>query len=65
MLNSRIKRRTIESARALARLAEIQGSISALNDEDLLDLADIFRENADTPLTEMAAAEMAKRSLSL
>lgn len=65
MLNSRIKRRAIESARAVARLAEIKASISALNDEDLLDLADIFRDARDAPLGAMATAEMVKRGLSL
>lgn len=65
MLKSRIKRRTIESARAVATLAEIDASISALDDEDLLDLADIFAGATGTPLTEMAAAEMGKRGLSL
>lgn len=65
MLKSRIKRRTIESARAVARLADVDASISALNNEDLLDLADIFRGDTDGPLSEMAAAEMVKRSLSL
>ena len=64
MLKSRIRRRTVENARAAARLATIGASIGALNDEDLLDLADIFA-NADTPLRELAAAEMANRDLSL
>jgi hypothetical protein len=65
MLKSRAKRQADESARAVVRLAEIQASISALNDEDLLDLADIFAEARDAPLGAMAAAEMMKRSLSL
>ncbi|HEU0066907.1 MAG TPA: hypothetical protein VFQ57_06675 [Sphingomonas sp.] len=65
MLKSRIKRHTTENARAAARLADIQASIAALNDDDLLDLADIFGGDAQTPLKEMAGAEMAKRNLSL
>lgn len=47
------------------RLAEIEVSIAALKDEDLLDLADIFAREALAPLKEMAAAEMLKRNLSL
>ena len=65
MLNSRIKRRTAAAAHAVARLADIQVSIVALNDEDLLDLADIFDAQAGSPLTELASAEMAKRNISL
>ena len=65
MLKSRAKRQAVESARAVVRLAEIQASISALNDEDLLDLADIFADAGDAPLAAMAAAEMMKRGLSL
>jgi hypothetical protein len=65
MLKLWVKRQAVESARAVVRLAEIQASISALNDGDLLDLADIFAEARDAPLGAMAAAEMMKRSLSL
>jgi hypothetical protein len=65
MLKSQAKRQAVESARAVVRLAEIQASISALNDDDLLDLADIFAEAREAPLAAMAAAEMMKRSLSL
>jgi hypothetical protein len=39
--------------------------LSSLNDNDLLDLADIFAGLAGTPLAEIAAAELAKRGLSL
>lgn len=65
MLKTRIKRCTIESARAGARLADIEASVCALNDEDLLDLADIFSGDTDGPLREMAATAMVKRNLSL
>ncbi len=65
MLKSRIKRRMIEHDRAVLCLAEIEASITALNDEDLLDLADIFTRATRAPLTAMAAAEMTKRNLSL
>ena len=36
-----------------------------LPDEDLLDLADIFRAQTRTPLAEMASVEMRKRAISL
>ena len=65
MLNSRVKRRTAFAAQAVSQLADIQASIVALNDEDLLDLADIFDAQAGSPLRELASAEMAKRNLSL
>lgn len=65
MLKSRIRRRTIETAQAAATLSDIEASIAALKDEDLLDLADIFAREAPSPLKPMIAAEMAKRGLSL
>ncbi len=65
MLKSRMKRRTIETARAAVTLADIEAAITALKDEDLLDLADIFAREAPSPLKPMIAAEMAKRGLSL
>ena len=58
MLKTRIKRRTVEGAQAVAQLAAIHASIAALNDEDLLDLADIFAREASGALKTMAAAEM-------
>lgn len=63
MLRTRIKRVTAEGARATTRLAEIEASIVALNDEDLLDLADIFSGDAQTPLGVCASAEVKKRNL--
>jgi hypothetical protein len=65
MLKARIKRRTVESAQAVTSVAQIQASIAALKDDDLLDLADIFADASSGPLKAMAAAEMAKRNLSL
>ncbi|RXD07587.1 hypothetical protein EQZ23_06140 [Sphingomonas sp. UV9] len=65
MLKSRIKRRTVEGAQAVAQLAAIHASIAALNDEDLLDLADIFAQETSGTIKAMAGAEMTKRSLSL
>jgi hypothetical protein len=60
MLKTRIKQR---AARA-ERLADIEASIAALVDEDLLDLADIFSGQPQTVLAELATAEMGKRNLS-
>jgi hypothetical protein len=65
MLKTRIKRRAAQAERAIARLAEVEASVAALVDEDLLDLADIFSGETRTPLGEMASAEMRKRNLSL
>lgn len=65
MLKTRMKRIADSDARALSRLAQIQASIAALNNDDLLDFADIFEGGPSTPLKELAAAEMAKRGISL
>lgn len=65
MLKTRIKRNADHSDRALKRLAAIEASILALNNEDLLDLADIFSGEPRTPLGEIASAEMARRNLKL
>ncbi len=60
-----MRRQTAVAEQAVTRLGEIQASIVALGDEDLLDFADIFRGAAPTPLWELAAAEMGKRDLRL
>jgi hypothetical protein len=65
MLKKRIKRRTTMGGRAARRLGEIKSSITALGDEDLLDLVDIFSDEMKTPLWEIASAEMRKRNISL
>ena len=65
MLTRRIRRRAAEAEQAVARLGAIQASVAALGDEDLLDLADIFRGLAPTPLWDMASAEMHRRDLRL
>ncbi|MES2421904.1 MAG: hypothetical protein V4595_11500 [Pseudomonadota bacterium] len=65
MLKTRIKRRTVEGAQAVAQLAAIHASIAALNDEDLLDLADIFAREPSGTLKTIAAAEMTRRGVSL
>ena len=65
MLKTRIKRNEDRCARALKRLADIEKSIIALKDDDLLDLADIFSGYDQTPLADIAAAEMIRRNLKL
>lgn len=65
MLKIRIKRRADQAALAVERIARIGMSIAALQNEDLLDLADIFKFQTHTPLAAMAFAEMKKRSISL
>ncbi len=63
MQRDRTKWRADRGARALKSIDEIQTSIAALDDDDLLDLHDIFRGPSRTTLGEMASAEMQKRNL--
>jgi hypothetical protein len=65
MLRVREKRLAIKTERAFARLAAVEAAIVALDDEDLLDLADIFSHRDPTPLRDMAEAEMRRRNISL
>jgi hypothetical protein len=65
MLKTRMKRRAIETERALDRLAAIEAAVLALGDEDLLDFADIFAAGDPTPLRSMAETEMRRRGISL
>lgn len=65
MLKIRNKRVATSTGRALERLAAVEASVVALGDEDLLDLADIFKAGDSTPLREMAVAEMHRRGNSL
>jgi hypothetical protein len=65
MLKTKMKRLTGRGDRAVERLAEIETSITRLADNDLLDLADIFKAEPRTPIGEMAFLEMARRSISL
>jgi hypothetical protein len=65
MLKIRNKRRAEHGVRAAERLAQIETSIVALQNEDLLDLADIFKSQSQSPLAEIASAELRKRDLSL
>lgn len=65
MLKTRMKRIADQQAAAANRIAEIEASVGALSNDDLLDLADIFDHQPRTPLGMMAFAEMAKRGLTL
>lgn len=65
MTNKRITRRADHGSRALKRLSEIETSIATLNNDDLLDLADIFMGQPNTPLGKIAAAEMLRREIAL
>lgn len=65
MLKIRNKRRAEQGAHATQCLAHVEASITALQNEDLLDLADIFKSQIQSPLAEMASAEMKKRAISL
>ena len=63
MLTTKLKWRANRVARALKTISEIEASIRALHDEDLLDLHDIFAETANSALGRLAAHEMARRNL--
>ena len=65
MLKIRMKREAAQNAGAMKRLLQIEMSIIELGDEDLLDLADIFRERSQTAIAQYAFAEMARREFSL
>ncbi len=65
MLKTRMKRLADRGDRAVQRLAEIEASITNLSNEDLLDLADIFKAEPRPPIGEMAFSEMAQREISL
>jgi len=65
MLKIRIKREAEQNADAMKRLTQIEMSITELGNEDLLDLADIFRGRPETAIAQYAFAEMARRTISL
>jgi hypothetical protein len=65
MLKIRIKRRAEHHVRAAHRLAQIETSIAELENEDLLDLADIFKSQSQSPLAKITSVEMRKRDISL
>ena len=65
MLKTKMKRITARSNHAVERLAEIESSIAALADNDLLDLADIFKAEFRTPIGEIALRETMRRNISV
>ena len=65
MTKKRTTWRADHGSRALKQLNEIETSIAALANDDLLDLADIFIGQSDTPLGKIAAAEMLRRDIAL
>lgn len=65
MQKERIKWRATPGTRALKQLTDIEASIRALQDNDLLDFADIFTGPSPTLLGDIAIAEMTRRKISL
>ena len=65
MQKDRTKWRVARATRDLKRLDQIEASIRALEDNDLLDFADIFVGQPGTPLGVIAASEMTKRKITL
>jgi hypothetical protein len=65
MLKTRMKRVAGQGDHAVRRLAETEASIANLPNEDLLDLADIFKAEPYSPIGDMAFVEMVRRNISL
>lgn len=65
MTNPRIQWRANPSRRALKTLADIERTIAALANEDLLNLADIVGADAEGALSTIALAEMNRRDIAL
>ena len=65
MLKTRMRRLAAQTDSAIERLAQIEMSVTDLADEDLLDLADIFRATPGSPLGTMARSEMTRRNIRL
>lgn len=63
MQNNTRKWRADHGARALKTVADIEGSIVSLDDEDLLDLHDIFIGMPTGALATFASAELRRRNL--
>jgi hypothetical protein len=63
MQRERNKWRADAGTRGVRLVSRITSSIAKLGDEDLLDLHDIFRSDAGSPLDDMASAEMRRRNL--
>jgi hypothetical protein len=65
MLKRRSNLRITARHRAMKSLSEIEATVAALKDEDLLDLADILLDAAPSPLSGMTSKQMEKRNLQL
>jgi hypothetical protein len=65
MLKTRMKRLAARGKYAAERPTEIETSIIGLGDEDILDLADIFRATPDSALGKIVQAEMTRRNIRL
>ena len=65
MLKIRMKRKADQNADAMKRLTQIEMSIIELRNEDLLDLADIFRGKPEAPIAQYAFVEMTRRKITL
>lgn len=65
MLKTRMKRVADRGDHAVQHLAEIEASIANLPNEDLLDLADIFKAEPRPSIGHMAFVEMARRNIRL
>ncbi|WP_093400286.1 hypothetical protein [Sphingomonas sp. OK281] len=65
MLKTRMKRLAVRGDRAMQRLAEVEAAITNLSNEDLLDLADIFKAEPRSPIGHFAFVEMERRDISL
>jgi hypothetical protein len=63
MKTNRPKWRADHGAKALKIVSDIEASIIALNDGDLLDFQDIFAELPDCTLGAWASNEMRRRNL--
>jgi hypothetical protein len=59
------KWRSERGARAVKPGSEIKAEIGGLNDEDLLDLYDIFAGSTVSALAALAAVEVQRRNLSV
>ena len=65
MLRFKMKRLDHARDQAAARLADIESSLLSLDDEDLLDIADIFRDQPTSLIGQIVLAEMENRHISL
>ncbi|MDB5714204.1 MAG: hypothetical protein JWO15_1601 [Sphingomonadales bacterium] len=63
MHNIKLKWRGDRGSRALKRVGDIETSIIALDDEDLLDLHDIFAGSPTSTMAIFASDEMQRRNI--